>query len=768
MNPESRLLELGLAPSKITNLSRNKDALAFFMKMVENDGVAQKLTAHQINLLTSLAINGGILPADTRFYILRHVLDDQITTQVQLTEAIGYFMRGGDSSDEQSFRAACGAGVHLTREDVRSAVTSVLEIQPPADWDGLRAALANLKVAPQLRWADPTSLKEETEAVFTRELGPRSDHSKHKPKIKTVVKQPDTNAQPTTNIFEQGFLASLHKPGENPQIDDKFRIEHLKATGGKVVTRFPPEPNGFLHIGHAKAIAVNFGYAKYHGGLCYLRYDDTNPSKEEHIYFESILTAVRWLGIEPDKVTYSSDYFDILFDKAVELIKNDKAYVCECTYEERGQGRGSKGMVKSRQECVHRRRPIDESFLMFEQMKDGHPELANATLRMKQDLTDGNPQMWDLVAYRTFSRPHPRTGTQWNVYPTYDFAHCLVDSLENISHSLCTSEFVASRQSYEWLCHALEIYTPRQYEYGRLYLTHTVMSNHGLIQERRVTGWDDIRLPTLIALRRRGVPPEAIMHFVRGLGVTTAMAVTDAAKFDECIRRFLEPSPRLFLILRPIKIIYIDADDFRVSGSKDYLRLVPGGLMHVPHPITCTSFQFDDEGNVHTIIAHYHDSDQEPVAKPKAFIHWVAECSTRQSPIRVNQVRLVGPLFKSSSPTGDEEIDGSSLDALSGALIEIGFWDVAKEALRTAREAARLRILATPTSPGVPPIVETQLVGPECVRFQATRVGYFSLDSDSIVPALESLEDTASSGLTSHIVLNRIVSLKEGDVRLAK
>jgi glutaminyl-tRNA synthetase len=290
------------------------------------------------------------------------------------------------------------------------------------------------------------------------------------------------------------------------------------------------------------------------------------------------------------------------------------------------------------------------------------------------------------------------------------------------------------------------------------------------------------------------------MNFVRALGVTTAMAVTELAKFDEFIRQFLEPlTPRLFLILRPVKviienlpddfllmvekpyhpknpsmgtgtvpftrIIYIDADDFRVSSSKAYLRLVPGGsvgLLHVPHSITCTSFQTDDTGNIHTIFARYNDTAL--VTKPKAFIHWVADCPKQQSPVQIKQVRLVGPLFKSSNPSDDEEIDDNSLDRLEGAMVEIGFAEIAKEALRIAREAARLRISVTSTADGITPITEAQLVGPECVRFQANRVGYFTLDADSCMPDL----GVGQQDGDPTIVLNRIVSLKEGDSRLAK
>ncbi|KAJ6554102.1 glutaminyl-tRNA synthetase [Mycena sp. CBHHK59/15] len=802
---ETVLLKLGLTTSKATDLSRNKDALARLMEIIERAGLMHRdLSPRQASLIASLAESSGSLEREQRSYVLRHIVEAQISVQTQLTEAVGYLRRGGNLDNDAAFCDACGAGISFTREEIRLLVEKQVQGRMPVSWDDLRKYLATLKLSSELRWADPPILKEETEAVFLKHLGPRPDHIKTKTNTKTTPKQSNITSAARTNIFEEGFLASLHKPGENPQVDDRLRVEHLKATGGKVITRFPPEPNGHLHIGHAKAIAINFGYAAYHGGLCYLRYDDTNPSKEERAYFDSILTAVRWLGIEPDKVTYSSDYFDILFEKAIELIKKDKAYVCQCTYEERGQGRGANGKAESRQECEHRRRPIDESLAMFEQMKNGHPDTTNATLRMKQDLADPNPQMWDLLAYRAHSDPHPRTGTQWNIYPTYDYTHCLVDSIENISHSLCTSEFIASRQSYEWLCHALEIYTPRQYEYGRLSLNHTVMSKrrlHRLIQGGRVTGWDDIRLPTLVALRRRGVPPDAILQFVRGLGVTTAMAVTDLVKFDEFIRQYLEPSaPRLFLILRPVKVvienisndflllvekpyhpkypsmgavslpftrvIYIDAEDFRISGSKDYLRLIPGGsvgLLHVPHPITCTSFETDSEGNVRTISARYHDTG--PAVKPKAYIQWVADCPAKQSPVRVNRARLVGPLFKSANPPNDEQIDEHSLEVLCDALIEVGFWEVAKTALDSAREGAQMRISETKILTGISPITEDQVVGPECVRFQATRVGYFSLDSDSNIPAF-GVGDADNAEVA--IVLNRIVSLKAGGSRPVK
>jgi glutaminyl-tRNA synthetase len=251
-------------------------------------------------------------------------------------------------------------------------------------------------------------------------------------------------------VFEEGFLGRLHKPGENPQITPALRDAHLKATSGLVYTRFPPEPNGYLHIGHSKAIFINFGYAAHHGGRCYLRYDDTNPEAEEAAYFESILEIVRWLGYEPWKITYSSDYFDQLYNLAVELTRRDKAYVCHCTgafqfassipsslmiytgeeiHAHRGGDDGG-----ARTACIHRTRSVEESLREFENMKLGKYKPGEAILRMKQDLDDPNPQMWDLIAYRVLLAPHQRTGDRWKIYPTYDFTHCLVDSFENISY----------------------------------------------------------------------------------------------------------------------------------------------------------------------------------------------------------------------------------------------------------------------------------------------------------------------------------------------
>ncbi|KAG5440537.1 hypothetical protein PCK2_000362, partial [Pneumocystis canis] len=356
------------------------------------------------------------------------------------------------------------------------------------------------------------------------------------------------------NMFEEGFLARLHPPGGNKQIHPWLMEEHLKHTKGKVVTRFPPEPNGYLHIGHSKAIVINFGFAKYHGGYCYLRYDDTNPEAEEDIYVKSIEDTVKWLGFEPYAITFSSDYFDQLYDLAILLIKKGKAYVCYCNVYldmEIKHGRGGEEHGP-RIPCKHRDHSISENLKAFDDMKNGVYKVSEAVLRMKQDLEDGNPQI-------ILDSPHHRTGIKWKIYPTYDFTHCLVDSLENITHSLCTTEFSASRHSYDWFCDALEVYRPQQNEYGRLMISGTVLSKRKilkLVSKGIVRGWDDPRLYTLVALRQflKGTL-FFIPDFIQKTRCSSRSNIV-VNRFENSLRKFLEKTtPRLMMVLDPIHVI---------------------------------------------------------------------------------------------------------------------------------------------------------------------------------------------------------------------
>ncbi|KAH6635654.1 tRNA synthetases class I, catalytic domain-containing protein [Chaetomium sp. MPI-SDFR-AT-0129] len=571
-----------------------------------------------------------------------------------------------------------------------------------------------------------------------------------KPKEKVEEAPIDTDA-----MFKQGFLNDVYN--ERPE----------KA----VFTRFPPEPNGFLHIGHAKAIAVNFGFARYHGGKCYLRFDDTNPEAEEEVYFTAIEEMVRWLGFEPYKITYSSDNFDKLYELAEQLITLDKAYVCHCGDEEIKLQRGGEKGTSPRYRCKHAEQSADENLQKFRDMRDGKYKPREAFLRMKQDITDGNPQMWDLAAYRVLDKPHHRTGSKWKIYPSYDFTHCLCDSFEGITHSLCTVEFFLSRTSYEWLNKQLVEFQPMQREYGRLSIQGSVLSKRKLkelVEKKIVRGWDDPRLHTLIAVRRKGVPPGAILEFVNELGVTTTNSIIQNSRFEQTIRRYLERTvPRLMLILDPIpvviedadefdgteltapfspknpamgehkikftKTVYIDRSDFREVDSKDYFRLAPGktvGLLQAPFPIKATSFTKDEASGKVTEIRAVFDRETK---KPKTFIQWVSAGESAGS--RKCEVRLYNPLFKSDNPAGVEggylnDLNPESEIVYPDAVIESGFDEVRARA-------------PWPEAAGEDKLGKG---GPESVRFQGMRVAYFAMDSDST---------------DDKIVLNRIVSLKE-------
>jgi len=619
----------------------------------------------------------------------------------------------------------------------------------------------------------PERLKEKVEIVTADKPAKKEKGPKPAKAPKAPAEKPSKSAKPGPSapldpdaMFKEGWLAAVRKerPADEP-----------------VVTRFPPEPNGYLHIGHSKAIAINFGFARYYDGKCNLRFDDTNPEAEEEIYFTAIEDIVRWLGYTPARVTYSSDFFDQLYALAEKLILLDGAYVCHCTDDELKDQRGGTDPKNKheRYACPHRDRPVEESLAEFRAMREGKYKPKEAFLRMKQDLTDGNPQMWDLVAYRILEKPHHRTGNKWRIYPTYDFTHCLCDSFEGITHSLCTTEFILSRVSYEWLNNKVDVpHKPMQREYGRLNVTGTVLSKRKikkLVDEKIVAGWDDPRLYTLVALRRRGIPPGAILSFVNELGVTTAKINIQIVRFESSVRKYLEMTvPRLMLVLDPVpviidnlpddyaeevenafgpkdvnmgshvlpftKTVYIERDDFREVDSKDFFRLAPGksvGLLKVPYPITATSFKKDDATDRVTEIHATYDipAEGEKFKKPKAYIHWVSASPQHGSPIPV-EVRVFNPLFKSDNPDAVEpnflaDLRDDSLKVYPHAMAEIGLNEV-KERAPWPEEAGEKKGEA----------------GYESVRFQAMRVGYFCMDKDT---------DEAAG----KIVLNRIVSLKE-------
>jgi glutaminyl-tRNA synthetase len=444
--------------------------------------------------------------------------------------------------------------------------------------------------------------------------------------------------------------------------------------------------------------------------------------------------------------------------------------------EEVHKGRGGKeGRENPRFECVHRNRPIEESLHEFQAMRDGKYKPKEAFLRMKQDIINNpNPNMWDLTAYRVLEHPHHRTGDKWRVYPTYDFTHCLCDSFENITHSLCTTEFALARESYEWLCDALSVFKPAQREYGRLNLSGTIMSKRKilkLVQGGYVHGWDDPRLYTIVALRRRGIPPGGILSFVGQLGITPSYTTIDIAKFETIIRGYLENIvPRLMMILDPIPVIienlpddyyqdvilpykkddpsygehsvpftkhiFIEREDFRIEPSKNYNRLTPNGivgLFNTDFPIQTISYSADSNGRVTEIRAKA--LNEGPKVKAKAYIHWVAISAEHNSPVYLKQVRLFTPLFKSVNPDSNPEgfltdLNPHSEECYDNAVIETGFHEIRKNSPWRENEGG----------------VTEEKGRPETVRFQAMRTGYFCLDSDSS---------------NKEFMLNRIVGLKQ-------
>lgn len=453
-------------------------------------------------------------------------------------------------------------------------------------------------------------------------------------------------------------LFRLHDPKDNVQLNEKLLQDHLAVTEGKVFTRFPPEPNGFLHIGHVKAIQTNFTFAEKKGGKCYLRFDDTNPKKEKGEYIESIIADIAWLGYIPFKITYTSDYFDKLIEFAKQLILIDKAYICELDGET---------MQKERREgidSIYRNRPIEESMKMFERMISGEIEENKMTLRMKGCMQAKNPNLRDLVAYRVVSVPHPRTGDKFNVYPTYDFSHCIIDSLENITHSLCSSEFIDKNELYRWVLDSLELYKPKQIEYSRLNISNTILSKRklkALIDEGVVDGWTDPRMPTIAGLRNRGYTPESLKLFIDKVGLNFGSSATHAeySLLEECLRQDLEKrATRAMAIFNPIKLqlvnkdddfnimidvpddpnikegpthkvsvsneIYIDENDFRIEDNKKYFRLAPNKIVRLKYLglIKCVGYE-ETNDKVTKIIVELLADDYVPAKRVKGTINWV-------------------------------------------------------------------------------------------------------------------------------------------------
>jgi glutaminyl-tRNA synthetase len=544
-------------------------------------------------------------------------------------------------------------------------------------------------------------------------------------------------------------------------------VEDLKVNKneGRVHTRFPPEPNGYLHVGHAKSICLNFGLAAEFGGLCNLRFDDTNPIKEEEEYVNSIKEDVRWLGFDwEDREFYASDYFEQLHDYAVQLIKDGKAYVCDLSADEIREYRGT--LTQPGKDSPYRNRSVEENLDLFERMRAGEFEDGSRVLRAKIDMSSSNLNMRDPVIYRILRAKHHRTGDNWCIYPMYDFTHGQSDSIERITHSICTLEFEDHRPLYDWFIDGLKIFHPQQIEFARLNLSHTVMSKRKLlelVEQGAVTGWDDPRMPTISGLRRRGYPPEAIRKFCDRIGVAKRDSMVDIALLEHCVREDLnERAPRVMVVLRPLRVVidnypenqvedldalnhptdpgmgtrkvpfsrvlYIEQEDFLEEPPKKYYRLAPGREVRLRYAyfIKCVDVVKDEQtGEVLEIHCTYdpktRGGDAPDGRKVKSTLHWVSAAHAIKA-----EVRLYNHLFIKANPGAEKDgsdfktdLNPQSLESLASCYVESS--------------------------------LEGALPGS---RYQFERQGYFCVDS----------VDSSDGAL----VFNRTVSLRDTWARIQK
>uniref|UniRef100_A0A667Y0F5 Glutamine--tRNA ligase n=1 Tax=Myripristis murdjan TaxID=586833 RepID=A0A667Y0F5_9TELE len=663
-------------------------------------------------------------------FLSDHIAQRKICTELQLAAALDFVKsHPQDPMNQKEFEDACGVGVVITPEQIEDAVESVIKKhkeQLLKERYRFNMGLLMGEARTALKWADGKIIKNEVDMQVLHLLGPKTEADLEKKPKPQKAKAPENEMNNEgKSLMEQlrGEALKFHKPGENYKTEGyvvtpntmNLLKKHLEITGGQIRTRFPPEPNGILHIGHAKAINFNFGYAKV------------------QVSISPLLHYTRHAADLPA----ASSLFSLSYTAfCLFLSFRGHAYVCH----QKGEELKGHNVPPS----PWRDRPVEESLILFERMKKGLYAEGEATLRMKMVMEDGK---MDPVAYRIKYTPHHRTGDEWCIYPTYDYTHCLCDSIENITHSLCTKEFQARRSSYFWLCNALDVYCPVQWEYGRLNLTYTVVSKRKiikLVETGIVRDWDDPRLFTLTALRRRGFPAEAINNFCARVGVTVAQVTMEPHLLEACVRDVLnETAPRAMAVLEPLKVtitnlpensdvrvpdfpaneakgshvvpftrtIFIEQSDFREKGYKRLTPEQPVGLRHAGYVIFVQRVIKDSQGKV-VALEVTCCSSTETAEKPKAFIHWVSQ------PLKC-EVRLYERLFLHRNPEDPSEVPGGFLS------------DINPNSLQVISSA----------------FVDSSVKGAKVFdKFQFERVGYFSLDPDSTADKL---------------VFNRTVTLKE-------
>ncbi|KAL5707078.1 glutamine--tRNA ligase [Ranunculus cassubicifolius] len=751
-------LKIGLDEKTAKNTVANNKVTTNLTDVINEAGVADGCSKTIGNLLYTVATRYPSNARGNRKKLLEYIVSSKIKTPAQLEAAFLFFGRvGNDEFDVKEFEEACGVGVEVSTEEIEHSVSQIfVENKDIILEKRYRTNVGDLFAQARKKhpWGDPKIMKKLIDENLLGLLGPRTAADDEKPSKQKKEKPAKAEARvkavdaPAPTEEELNPFTIFPPPEENLKVHTEVKFsdsdrrpvlracntkeileKHLKATGGKVFSRFPPEPNGYLHIGHAKAMFVSFGLAKDRDGCCYLRYDDTNPEAEKKEYIDHIEEIVQWMGWKPFKITYTSDYFQDLYVLAVKLIERGHAYVDHQTPEE------IKEFREKKMNSPWRDRPIEESLELFNDMRRGKIEEGKATLRMKQDMQSDNFNMYDLIAYRIKFTPHPHAGDKWCIYPSYDYAHCIVDSLENVTHSLCTLEFETRRASYYWLLHSLDLYQPYVWEYSRLNITHTVMSKrklNRLVTEKWVDGWDDPRLMTLAGLRRRGVTSSAINTFVRGIGITRSdNSMIQLEKLEYHIREELnKTAPRTMVVLHPLKVVitnlnevmdldakrwpdaqsddssstykvpfsnvlYIERSDFRTKDSKDYYGLAPGKsvLLRYAFPIKCTGVEYKDDNE--TVAEIHAEFDKSKESKPKGVLHWVPGVN----PLKV-EVRLFEKLFRSENPG------------------ELDEWlaDLNPHSKEVVQEAVAVSSLSS------------AVVGD---KFQFERLGYFVVDKDS-------------------------------------
>ncbi|KAM7271466.1 hypothetical protein ACFE04_030680 [Oxalis oulophora] len=798
-NKEEQLelfLKIGLDERTAKNTVANNKVTNNLTAVIHEAQVTDGCDRTVGNLLYTVATKYPANALVHRPTMLKYVVSAKIKTPAQLEAAHSFLANTASESYKlNEFEEACGVGIEVSLEDIEQTVNEIFDEKKSLILEQrYRTNVGDLfgHVRKKLPWADPKIVKQIIDSKLSELLGERTAADNEK--------IPKKKKEKPAKVEEKAVaIATLAEPSEEelnpflifPSPEENFKVhtevyfsngsvlrcantkemleKHLKVTGRRVFTRFPPEPNGYLHIGHAKHFP---GYVcQLWSGkgekrmllfeLCseglWLRdlcpattFDDTNPEAERKEYIDHIQEIVKWMGWEPFKITYTSDYFQNLYELAVELIKRGHAYVDHQTPEEIKEYREKK------MNSPWRDRPIEESLKLFEDMRIGKIEEGKATLRMKQDMQSDNFNMYDLIAYRIKFTPHPHAGDKWCIYPSYDFSHCIVDSLENITHSLCTLEFETRRASYYWLLDVLGLYQPHVWEYSRLNVTNTVMSKRKLnfiVTNKYVDGWDDPRLMTLAGLRRRGLTASSINAFVRGIGITRSdCSMIRLDRLEYHVREELnKTASRTMVVLNPLKVVitnmepgsvleldakkwpdapaddasafykvpfsnvvYIDHTDFRMKDSKDYYGLAPGKsiLLRYAFPIKCTDVILADDNE--TVLEVRAEYDPSKKSKPKGVLHWVSGPSAGVDPLKV-EVRLFDKLFRSENPA------------------ELDNW------LADLNPQSKMVI---PCAYAVPALKDAAVDD----RFQFERTGYFVVDKDSTPDKL---------------VFNRIVTLRD-------